>query len=79
MDNFILNWQRGTSIGCSNKDEGTIIVNGAPGSYEVEGLEEGNMYTVTVLKAVNVAGISGPSNSLTAITKESGESVSLPT
>ena len=73
MDNFILNWQRDTSIGCSNKDEGTIIVNGAPGSYEVEGLEEGNTYTV------NVAGISGPSNSLTAITKESGESVSLPT
>ena len=48
-------------------------MNGAPGSHEVEGLEEGNMYTV------NVAGISGPNNSLTAITKESGESVSLPT
>ena len=53
-------------------------MNGAPVSYEVEGLEEG-MYTVTVLKSVNVAGISGPSNSLTAITKESGELVSLPT
>ena len=49
-------------------------VNGAPGSYDIEGLEEGNVYRVRVLQAVNVAGSSGPSNTVTASTKEGGQS-----
>ena len=48
-------------------------VNGAPGSYDIEGLEEGNVYGVRVLQAVNAAGSSGRSNTVTASTKEKGK------
>ena len=68
-----MRWQRDTSVGCSNKNEGTVRVNGAPGSYDIEGLEEGNIYRVKVLQAVSAGGSSGPSNTVTASTKEKGK------
>ena len=51
-----------------------MTVNGSPGSYNIEGLEEGSMYRITVLGVAN--GSSIPSNTITAMTEEKGESES---
>ena len=58
------------TLGCSLKDYGTLHVQGTPARF---GFEEGNRYTVTVVKAVNPAGSSEPSNTVTAMTEEKGE------
>ena len=69
---FVVEWQRDTSVGCSDEDEGSITVNGAFTSYIITGLEPGNMYTITVTVS-NSAGSSGVSNTVTAMTEETGE------
>ena len=40
--------------------------------YTITGLEEGHKYTITV-RTLNMAGYSGTSNTLTAVTIETGE------
>ena len=45
---FLVQWQRDTSHGCSNEDEGSILTTGSFTSYAITGLEEGNKYTITV-------------------------------
>ena len=45
---FVVEWQRDTSVGCSDVNERTISVNGAFTSYTIAGLEPGNRYTITV-------------------------------
>ena len=73
---FEVRWQRDTSVGCSDEDEGTISETGAfPNSYQISGLEPGNRYTITV-NVSNAAGTAPASNSVTATTLETGESVS---
>ena len=71
---FVVEWQRDTSVGCSDVNEGTISVNGDFTIYAIMGLEPGNRYTITVTVS-NSAGSSGVSNTVTAMTEETGESV----
>ena len=69
---FVVQWQRDTSVGCSDEDEDRVSVNGAFTSYIITGLEPGNRYTITVTVS-NSAGSSGVSNTVTAMTEETGE------
>ena len=68
---FVVEWQRDTSVGCSDEDEDRVSVNGAFTSYITTGLEPGNRYTITVTVS-NSAGSSGVSNTVTAMTEETG-------
>ena len=69
---FVVEWQRDTSVGCSDVNERTISVNGAFTSYSITGLEPGNRYTITVTVS-NSAGTAPVSNTVTAMTQETGE------
>ena len=68
---FEVEWQRDTSVGCSDVNERTISVNGDFTSYTISGLEPGNRYTITVT-VFNSAGTT-VSNTVTAMTPEAGE------
>ena len=63
-------------VGCSNKDQATVIVSGGSISHQITGLEEGNRYTITV-NASNAAGNGSVSNAVTAMTEERGEELIL--
>ena len=69
---FMVEWQRDTSVGCSDEDEERVSVNGAFTSYTITGLEPGNRYTIIVTVS-NSAGSSGVSNTVTPMTEETGE------
>ena len=69
---FEVEWQRDTSVGCSNVNERTTSVTGAFTSYIILGLEPGNRYTITVTVS-NSAGTAPVSNTITAMTPETGE------
>ena len=66
-DSYEVMWQRDTSIGCSNVDEGNATSIG-----EITGLYEDSSYIITVT-AFNSAGSSAVSNTVTAITLDAGE------
>ena len=72
MTGFEVEWQRDTSVGCSDEDERTIPVTGDFASYTITGLEPGNRYTITVTVS-NSAGTAPVSNTVTARTLETGE------
>ena len=72
MTGFEVEWQRDTSVGCSDVNQGTISVNGDFTSYIITGLEPGNRYTITVTVS-NSAGTAPVSNTVTAMTLETGE------
>ena len=75
VTSFHVEWQRDTSIGCSDKNHSSFTVDQSfSGSYRVTGLEPGNRYTITVT-VFNGAGNSPVSNSVTAMTMESSEGV----
>ena len=69
---FVVEWQRDTSVGCSDVNERTISVNGDLTSYTIMGLEPGNRYTITVTVS-NSAGTAPVSNTVTAMTQKTGE------
>ena len=69
---FVVEWQRDTSVGCSDEDEDTISENGAFAIYTILGLEPGNRYTIRVTVS-NSAGTAPVSNTVTAMTLEAGE------
>ena len=69
---FVVEWQRDTSVGCSDVNQGTISVTGAFTSYTILGLEPGNRYTITVTVS-NSAGTAPVSSPVTAMTLEAGE------
>ena len=70
---FYIEWQRNTSVVCSNTNMRSFTVNqGFTGSYIITGLKPGNRYTITVT-VFNRAGRSPVSNSVTATTTETGE------
>ena len=72
---FYVEWQRDTSVGCSNSNRRRYTVNqNFTGSYTISGLESGNRYTINVTVS-NGAGRSAVSNSVTAMTPEAGERV----
>ena len=64
-------WQRDTSVGCSDEDEGSTTITDGSTSYEIMGLEEDSNYSLTVT-AANLNGRIA-SNPVTAMTKEAGE------
>ena len=66
-DSYEVMWERDTSIGCSDVDEGTATSIG-----EITGLHEDSSYTITVTVS-NSAGSSAVSNTVTAMTMEAGE------
>ena len=67
---FVVEWQRDTSVGCSDVNERTISVNGAFIIYTIMGLEPGNRYSITVTVS-NSAG-NAVSSPVTAMTLETG-------
>ena len=71
---FVVEWQRVT-VGCSDEDERTV--NGDFTSYTITGLEPGNRYTITVTVS-NSAGTAPVSNTVTAMTEETGERERVP-
>ena len=74
VNDFHVEWQRDTSVGCSKSNMRRFPVNqGFTGSYTILELEPGNRYTITVTVS-NGAGSSPVSNSVTATTTETGES-----
>ena len=71
---FVVEWQRDTSVGCSDVNERTISESGDFTIYTITGLEPGNRYTITVTVS-NSAGTAPVSNTVTAMTLEAGERV----
>ena len=73
---FVVQWQRDTSVGCSNRNQRNFTVNqGFSGSYRITGLEPGNRYTITVT-VFNAAGSGPVSNAVTATTIETSKRLS---
>ena len=71
---YEVEWQKDTSVGCSDEDQDNTTITDT--SYTISGLEEDSRYTITVT-ASNTAGSSEVSNSVTAVTEEAGERLSL--
>ena len=71
-DIYEVMWQRDTSIGCSDEDEGNTTITSISTSYDIMGLEEDSSYTITVT-ASNSAGNSAVSSTVIAMTLEAGE------
>ena len=71
---YLIEWQRDTSVACSDEDQDSTTITDT--SYTISGLEEDSRYTITVT-ASNTAGSSEVSNSVTAVTEEAGERLSL--
>ena len=72
---FVVQWQRDTSVGCSNTNMSNISVPVTGNSFTshiVDGLEPGNRYTMTVT-AFNAAGSGPVSNAISAVTHERGK------
>ena len=69
---YEVEWQRDTSVGCSDEDQDSTTITDGSTSYTISGLEEDSRYTITVT-ASNTAGSSEVSNSVTAVTEEAGE------
>ena len=74
---FVVEWQRDTSVGCSDVNQDTISLIGAFTSYTIMGLEPGNRYTITVTVS-NSAGTAPDSSPVTANTQETGERERVP-
>ena len=66
-DSYEVMWERDTSIGCSDEDEGSAS---ATSIGEITGLQEDSSYTITVT-AINDAGTS--EDTVTVMTLEAGE------
>ena len=68
---FEVEWQRDTSVGCSDVNQDTMSVTGPFTSYTITGLEPGNSYLVSV-RVYNSLG-SAPASTVSAMTEEAGE------
>ena len=73
---YVVEWQRDTSVGCSDEDQDNTTITDGSTSYTISGLEEDSRYTITVT-ASNEACSSEVSNTVTAVTEEAGERLSL--
>ena len=69
MTNFEVMWQRDTSVGCSDEDEGSSIR--ITTDHNISGLEEDSLYRITVTAVNSIASI--VSETVTVITEEAGE------
>ena len=70
-----MEWQRNTSVGCSDEDQDSITITDGSTSYTISGLEEDSRYTITV--TASTVGGSAVSAILTEITPEAGERLPL--
>ena len=68
---FVVEWQRDTSVGCSDVNQETMSVTGPFTSYTITGLVPGNSYLTTV-RVYNFLG-SAPASTVSAMTEEAGE------
>ena len=71
----VVSWQRDTSVGCPDEDEGSTPVTGSSTSTTLSGRQEDSIYFITVT-AFNDAGESKVSSTVVAVTMEAGESYS---
>ena len=71
VTSFEVMWQRDTSVGCSDEDEGSTTITDGSTSYEIMGLEEDSSYRITVTAVNSFASI--VSDTVTAMTEEAGE------
>ena len=73
VDSYEVMWQRDTSVGYSDEDEasGIINTNSISTSYVISGLEEDSLYRTTVTAVNSIANV--VSETVTAMTKEAGE------
>ena len=69
---YLVEWQRDTSVGCTDEDQGNTTITDGSVSYDIPGLEENSRCMVTVT-ASNSAGSSGASNSVNGMTLVAGE------
>ena len=69
---YLVEWQRDTSAGCTDEDQANTTITDGSVSYDIPELEENSRYIVTVT-ASNSAGSSGASNSVNGMTEETGE------
>ena len=70
---FVVQWQRDTSVGCSNRNQRSFAVyQGFSSSFRITELEPGNGYTISVT-VFNVAGNGPVSNAVTATTEETSK------
>ena len=67
---FLVQWQRDTSVGCSNVDGGSKFRTGSFNSYEITGLQPDSRYAITVT-VFNTAG--SVNDQVTAMTLEAGK------
>ena len=73
---FVVQWQRDTSFGCSDRNQGSFTENqGFNGLYTNTGLEPGNRYTISVT-VFNTAGSGPVSNAVTATTMQTSKRLS---
>ena len=70
VDSYEVMWERDTSVGCTDEDEGSATI--MTSLYDITGLYEDSSYIITVT-ASNSAGSSEDSNPVTAMTLEAGE------
>ena len=74
-DSYEVMWQRNTSVGCPDEDEGSITITDDSISYDIMGLEEDSSYIITVT-AYCLDGsceTSTIASSIAAVTLEAGE------
>ena len=66
---YIVQWVRDTAVGCMDEDQDSTTTTNV--SYEISGLQENSMYSITVT-ASNAVGNGQVSSTVTAITEEAG-------
>ena len=71
-DRYEVMWQREASLECPDVDEDSATITDGSTTYNITGLKKGSSYSVTV-RAINDAGSSEVSNTVTAMTLEAGE------
>ena len=74
---YLIEWQRDTSVGCSDEDQDITTITDGSSSYTISGLEEDSSYIINNITASNTAGSGCVSNSMTVVTEEAGERLSL--
>ena len=66
-----MEWQRDTSVGCSDEDQDSTTITDGSTSYTIGGLEEDSRYTITVTASNTLGGRT--SNQITPVTLTAGE------
>ena len=70
-----MEWQRDTSVGCSDEDQDSTTITDGSTSYTISGLEEDSSYIINM--TASTVGGSVMSDILTEMTPEAGERLPL--